>query len=192
MQNQTMIYGYARVSTAAQYLTPHIAQLKAAGCEKIFSEAIRGTTADRPKLRKLIAALEAGDVVITPAVDRLSRDTTDLVVLAREMQRKGAGIRSLAEPFLDTTSDFAEIVFAILGVAAKLERRRIVERTERGRADAKSKGVKFGRKPKLTEHQQREARARAAAGETQRSIARSYNVSQATISRLAPAAGAYG
>jgi len=180
-----MIYGYARVSTAAQDLAPHLAQLKAAGCEKIFREKITGTTADRPQLRKLIVALQPGDVVITPAVDRLSRDTTDLLVIAREMQQAGAGIRSLAEPFLDTTSDFAEIVFAILGVAAKLERRRILERTARGREDAKTKGVKFGRKPSLTPHQQREARARVAAGETQRSIARSYNVSQATISRLA-------
>jgi DNA invertase Pin-like site-specific DNA recombinase len=106
------------------------------------------------------------------------------LVIARDMQRAGAGIRSLAEPFLDTTSDFAEIIFAILGVAAKLERRRILERTSRGRADAKAKGIKFGRKPKLTAHQQHEARKRIEAGETQRSIARSYNVSQATISRL--------
>src|SRR5690242_12730338 len=60
------------------------------------------------------------------------------------MQRAGAGIRSLAEPYLDTTSDFAEIVFAILGVAATLERRRILERTARGRAAAKPNGVKFG------------------------------------------------
>jgi DNA invertase Pin-like site-specific DNA recombinase len=96
----------------------------------------------------------------------------------------GAGTRSLAEPFLDTTSDFAEVVFAILGVAAQLERRRILERTARGRADAKTNGVKFGRKLKLTPHQQREARARLDAGETQRSVARSYNVNQATISRL--------
>jgi DNA invertase Pin-like site-specific DNA recombinase len=181
-----MIYGYARVSTAAQDLAPHLAQLKAAGCEKIFREKVTGTTADRRQLRNLISVLAPGDVVITPAVDRLSRDTTDLLVIAREMQRAGAGIRSLAEPFLDTTSDSAEVVFAILGVAAKLERRRILERTERGRADAKAKGVKFGRKPKLTEHQQREARARVAAGETQRSVARSYNVSQSTISRHAP------
>jgi DNA invertase Pin-like site-specific DNA recombinase len=128
--------------------------------------------------------LAPGDVVITPAVDRLSRDTTDLLVIAREMQRAGAGIRSLGEPYLDTTSDFAEIVFAILGVAAKLERRRILERTARGRADAKAKGVKFGRKPTLTPHQQNEARKRLEAGETQRSVARSYNVSQSTISRL--------
>jgi DNA invertase Pin-like site-specific DNA recombinase len=72
----------------------------------------------------------------------------------------------------------------MLGVAAKLERRRIIERTARGRADAKAKGVQFGRKPKLTPHQAREARKRLDEGETQRSIARSYNVSQATISRL--------
>jgi DNA invertase Pin-like site-specific DNA recombinase len=77
----------------------------------------------------------------------------------------------------------AEIAFAILGVAAKLERRRILERTARGRADAKAKSVKFGRKPILAPHQQ-EARKRLEAGETQRSVARSYNVSQSTISKL--------
>jgi DNA invertase Pin-like site-specific DNA recombinase len=101
------------------------------------------------------------------------------------MQRAGAGIRSLAEPFLDTTSDFAEIIFAILGVAAKLERRRISERTARGRADAKAKGVKFGRKPALTPHQQEEAIKRRDQGdETLAEIGRRYHVSAATISRL--------
>jgi DNA invertase Pin-like site-specific DNA recombinase len=110
--------------------------------------------------------------------------TTDLLVIAREMQRAGAGISSPAKPYLDTTSDFAEIVFAILRVAAKLERRRTLERTARGRADAKAKGVKFGRKPILTRHQQQEARERLEAGETQRRVACSYNVSQSTISRL--------
>jgi DNA invertase Pin-like site-specific DNA recombinase len=184
MQNTGMIYGYARVSTAAQDETGQVRQLKAAGCEKVFREKITGTTADRPQLAKLMKALAQGDVVITPAVDRLSRDTTDLLVIAREMQRAEAGIRSLVEPYLDTTSDLAEIVSAILRVAAKLERRRIVERTARGRADAKANGVKFGRKPILTRHQQKEVRKRLRAGETQRSVARSYNVSQSTISRL--------
>ena len=84
-------------------------------------------------------------------------------------------MRSLAEPVLDTTGGFAELVLAMLGVAAKLER------IARGRDDAKAKGVKFGRKPKLTPHQ---ARERIGQGETQRSVARTYNVSQATISRL--------
>src|ERR1700751_5131279 len=105
------------------------------------------------------------------------------------MQKAGAGIRSLAEPFLDTTSGFAEIVFAILGVAAKLERRRILDRTARGRADAKAKGVKFGRMPTLTPHQQKEAISCPAwNGETLRSIARNYNVSPQTFSRLTPPA----
>jgi DNA invertase Pin-like site-specific DNA recombinase len=181
-----MIYGYARVSTDAQDLTGQLAQLKAAGCEKVFREKMTGATADRPQLKKLIAVLTHGDVVIIPAVDRLSRDTTDLLVIARDMQRVGVGLRSLAEPVLDTTGDFAELVLATLGVAVKLERRRIAERTARGRADAKANGVKFGRKPILTPHQQKEAWARVDAGEPQRSVARSYNVSQATISRLSP------
>jgi DNA invertase Pin-like site-specific DNA recombinase len=184
MHNAGMIYGYARVSTDAQDLTSQLAQLKAAGCEKVFREKITGTTADRPQLKKLMRDLAHGDVVIIPAADRLSRDTTDLLVIARDIQRAGAGLRSIAEPILDTTSDFAELVLAMLGVSAKLERRRIVERTARGRADAKAKGVKFGRKPTLTPHQQQEAQKRLAEGETQRSVARSYNVSQATISRL--------
>ena len=79
------------------------------------------------------------------------------------------------------------LVLAMLGVAAKLERRHIKERTARGRADTKAKGVKFGRKPKLTLHQQRVAiQRRDVDGETPRSIGRSYNVSAAAISRLMP------
>jgi DNA invertase Pin-like site-specific DNA recombinase len=181
-----MIYGYARVSTDAQDLTNQVTRLKGAGCELVFREQISGVTSDRPQLKKLLAGLAHGDVVIIPAVDRLSRDTTDLLVIARDMQRAGAGLRSLDEPVVDTTSDFVELVLAMLGVAAKLERRRINERAGRGRADARAKGVKFGRKPKLSQLQQREVQERIASGETQRSIARSYNVSQATISRLAP------
>jgi DNA invertase Pin-like site-specific DNA recombinase len=70
MHNRGMIYGYARVSTDAQDLTSQLAQLRAAGCEKVFREKITGTTADRPQLSKLIKALDPGDAVITPAVDR--------------------------------------------------------------------------------------------------------------------------
>jgi DNA invertase Pin-like site-specific DNA recombinase len=102
MQNEGMIYGYARVSTDAQDLTSQVTQLKAAGCVTIFREKMTGTHAERPQLKKLIAKLDAGD---------------------------------------------AELVLAMLGVAAKLERGRIIERTARGRADAKAKGVRFGRKP---------------------------------------------
>jgi DNA invertase Pin-like site-specific DNA recombinase len=181
-----MIYGYARVSTDAQDLAAQLADLTAAGCAHVFREKIGGDTANRPQLKKLMATIGDGDVLIIPAVDRLSRDATDLLVIARDLQKAGAGLRSIAEPIVDTTSDFAEVVLAMLGVAAKIERRRIRERTTRGRADAKAKGVKFGRKPKLTPHQQREAiKRRDVDGETLRSISRSYNVSPQTIARLA-------
>ena len=84
-----MIYGYARVSTAAQDETGQVRQLRAAGCERVFREKVTGTTADRPQLAKLMKRLAPGDVVITPAVDRPSRDRTDLLVVARDMQRAG-------------------------------------------------------------------------------------------------------
>jgi DNA invertase Pin-like site-specific DNA recombinase len=174
-----MTYGCVRVSTDSQDLAAELADLTAAGCERVFREKIGGDTADRPQLRKPMATIAA--------VDRLSRDTTDLLVIARDMREAGAGRRSIAEPVVDTTSDFADVVLAMLGVAAKLERRRIKERTARGRADVKAKGVKFGRRPKLTPHQQREAiQRRDVDGETLRSIGRSYNVSAQTISRLMP------
>jgi DNA invertase Pin-like site-specific DNA recombinase len=95
MQNVGMIYGYARVSTGTQDLSGQLAQLKAAGCEKAFRDKLTGATADRPQLRRLVSALAAGDVVIIPTVDRLSRDTTDLLVIAREMQQAGAALATL-------------------------------------------------------------------------------------------------
>jgi DNA invertase Pin-like site-specific DNA recombinase len=103
------------------------------------------------------------------------------------VEKAGAGLRSIAEPLIDTSSDFKELILAIFGIAAKLERRRIIDRTARGRADTKTKGVKFGRKPKLTSHQKAEAITRHDVDrETLRSIARSYNVSTQTIQRLSP------
>jgi len=179
------IYGYARVSTDAQDLTNQRTALKAAGCEKIFNDKLTGAHAARPELQKLLRKVREGDVVLVAAVDRLSRDTTDLLVIARDLEKAGAGLRSIAEPLIDTTSDFKELILAIFGIAAKLERRRIVDRTTRGRADAKAKGLKFGRKPTLTPHQKAEAiKRRDKQGETLRSIARSYNVSAQTTHRL--------
>jgi DNA invertase Pin-like site-specific DNA recombinase len=80
-----------------------------------------------------MATIGYGDVLIIPAVDCLSRDTTDLLIIARDLQKAGAGLRSITEPVVDTTSDFAELVLAMLGVAAKLERRRNSSGLSRGR-----------------------------------------------------------
>jgi len=180
-----MIYGYARVSTDAQERAADFAVLKAARHGRIFREKMSGTTAERPQFKRLLKEIDADDVLIIPAVDRLSRDTTDLLVIAREIERAGAHLKSFAEPYIDMSSDAKEIALAALGIAAKFERRRIKERTMRGRALANGKGVKFGRKPSLTPQQQAEAiRRRDVDRETLRSIARSYNVGAATISRL--------
>jgi DNA invertase Pin-like site-specific DNA recombinase len=104
--------------------------------------------------------------------------------ILHEVKLSEAAFRSIAEPLVDTSSELAEVVIAVLGIAAKWERGRIIARTTAGRVQAKADGVKFGRKPSLTPHQMREATQRVANGETQRAVARSYNVSQATISRL--------
>ena len=94
-----MIFGYARVSTDAQDLTAQLKDLKAAGCERVFKEKLTGATADRPQLKKLLVTVGHGDVVIIAAVDRLSRDTTDLLVIARDLQKAGAGLRSLGRAY---------------------------------------------------------------------------------------------
>jgi DNA invertase Pin-like site-specific DNA recombinase len=126
---------------------------QAAGCTTAFREKLSSVTAERPNLKKLLIKFVFGDVVMIPMVDRLSRGTTDLPISARDMQRVGTRLWSLTGPVVDTTTDFAELVLAMLGAAAKLERCRIMERTALGWADAKANGVKFGRKLILTPDQ---------------------------------------
>jgi DNA invertase Pin-like site-specific DNA recombinase len=179
-----MIHGDARVSTDAQDLTSQVAPLKAAGCAAILRGKMTGSHAERPRPKRLMARLDAGDVVMVTAVDGLSRDATGLLAIARDMRRTEAGLRSIAEPVGDTMEGFAEIILAMMSVAAKLERRRIAEHTARGRADARANGVNFGRKPILAPHQQTEARKRVEADEPRRRVVQSYNVNHATSSQL--------
>jgi DNA invertase Pin-like site-specific DNA recombinase len=97
---------------------------------------------------------------------------------------KEAGFRSLADAWADTTTPHGRLLVTVLGGICEFERELIRSRTGEGRERARARGVKFGRKPKLTPHQQKEARARLAADERVTDIARSYNVSHSTISRL--------
>lgn len=165
-------------------MSRHIAQLDAAGCTKIYREKVSAATAERPQLKREIGALDAGDVLMVAATDRLARNTRDLLNILHAVKEAGAGFRSIAEPMVDTTSQFAEVVIAVLGIAASYERQRITERTAAGRVQAKARGVKFGRRAALTAHQQAEALQRLAAGDTQRTLAALFDVDQATISRL--------
>jgi DNA invertase Pin-like site-specific DNA recombinase len=159
------IYGYARVSTDGQTLASQDAQLHAAGCAKVYSEKISGARTDRPELAKLLRRLDRGDVLMVTRLDRF---------------------KSLADTWADTTTAHGRLMLTVLGGLAEFERALIIARTGDGRVRAKARGVRFGRPPALTSHQRQEAIQRLAEGATQADLARTYGVSQATISRLQP------
>jgi DNA invertase Pin-like site-specific DNA recombinase len=179
-------YGYARVSTIGQTLEAQLEGLKAVGCDRIFREKVSSTRAERRELNKLLGGLEADDVVVVTRIDRLARSTFDLFAIVKSIVDSKAQFRSLAEPWADTSTATGRLMIAVLGGLADVERDLIRTRTSEGRERAKKRGVKLGRKLKLTSQQKREALARRTAGETLMDIARTYNVSFATISRLKP------
>src|SRR6266567_743200 len=180
-----MIYGYARVSTDGQDLAGQLAALKAAGAEKVFSEKISGAKLDRRALAGAIKALGPGDTLIVTRLDRLARSTRDLLNVLAAIGEKGASFRSIADTWADTTTPHGRLMLTVLGGLAEFERELIRARTDEGRKRAQARGVKFGRPLKLTAHQRKEAIQRLAEGAVQADLARSYGVSQATISRLA-------
>ncbi len=145
-----LLFGYARVSTDDQDLTNQRAELQAAGCIKLFSEKITGTRRDRPELGRMLDHLRAGDVVTVTRLDRLARGTRDLLDIAEQLQAKGAGLRSLAEPWADTTTPAGRMVLTVFAGIAEFERSLIIDRTGRGREAAKARGVKFGPRPTLS------------------------------------------
>ena len=182
-----MKFGYARVSTDGQSVAAQVAALRAAGAGKVFREVASGAKADRAQLRKAIGALGAGDVLMVARLDRLARSTRDLLNTLAAITDRKAGFRSLADAWADTTTSHGRLMLTVLGGLAEFERDLIRARTGEGRERARARGVKMGRPPKLTPHQQRQAIRRRDRGyETLADIARSYNVSAATISRLEP------
>ena len=178
------IFGYARVSTDGQTLAGQIAKLTEAGAVKVFKEKVSGAQTNRPELNKLLRQLDEGDVVVVTRLDRLARSTRDLLNILGTFSDCSVGFRSLGDTWADTTTPHGRLIVTVLGGLAEFERELIKARTGEGRARAKANGVKMGRKAKLTTHQMEEARNRRAAGETLVHIARSYNVSHSTISRL--------
>lgn len=179
-----MIYGYARVSTDGQTLDAQRASLTAAGAEKIFAEKESGAKTDRKALRKALEALQPGDVLVVTRLDRLARSTMDLLNTLDAIAKAGAGFRSLADAWADTTTPHGKLMLTILGGLAEFERSLILARTGEGRARAMARGVKFGRKPKLSPFQIEQAKRKRDAGETHSEIARLFGVSHQTIGRL--------
>lgn len=184
MQTTGQLIGYARVSTQAQDLEQQRLVLGQNGCQRVFEEKASGAKRDRPELNRLLDHLRPGDVLIVTRLDRLARSTTDLLHIAERLKDIEAGLRSLAEPWADTTSPAGRMVLTIFAGIADFERSLIGERTSAGRAAAKARGVRFGPKPILTPEQVSHARQLIA--ENQRPVAeaaRLLGVHRATLYR---------
>jgi DNA invertase Pin-like site-specific DNA recombinase len=177
-------FGYARVSTAGQTLDNQLAKLAESGAEKTFSEKESGAKTDRKALAKALAALQPGDTLLVTRLDRLARSTLDLLNTLDKIAKAGAGFRSLADNWADTTTPHGKLMLTILGGLAEFERTLIRQRCDEGIQKARAKGVKFGRKLKLSPFQIEEAKRRLEAGESQAEVGRLFGVSYQTIGRL--------
>jgi DNA invertase Pin-like site-specific DNA recombinase len=180
-----MKYGYARVSTDDQNSALQLTALKKAGCKKIFKdEGQSGATTQRPALARCLKTLQSGDTIIVWKLDRLARSLRDLIAMLDDLHARGVKFRSLTEDIMDTESPTGRALWQIIGVLAELERSLITERTRAGVKAAQQRGVKFGRKPKLTPRQIKHALALRDQGKPVSDIAVLFNVHRATMYRL--------
>ena len=179
-----MRFGYARVSTAKQDYAIQVDALKAAGCEKIFTEKFSAKSTDnRIEFRRLMRALNPGDTVVVTKLDRLARSSRDLLNILHELEEGACGFVSLGEAWCDTTSEIGKLVITIMSGIAQFERSLILSRTEAGIAKARAQGKKFGRPSALDIGQKRKIAERYAAGETMAELAAEYEVGEASIWR---------
>jgi len=141
------LFGYARVSTSQQSLDVQINSLKNEGVKtsRIFTDKISGSHSDRKGLQLLRVKVEEGDVILVKKLDRLGRDTADMIQLIKDFDNMGVAVRFLDDG-ISTEGTTGKMVVVILAAVAQAERQRILERTNEGRTVAKAKGVKFGRK----------------------------------------------
>jgi DNA invertase Pin-like site-specific DNA recombinase len=178
------IIGYARVSAADQNYEGQIERLKAAGCEKVYSEKASGkSTNGRHELSKALQALNPGDTLIVVRLDRLARSIRDLLNLLDTIKASAAHIKALEDTWLDTTTPHGELILTIMGGMHEFERKLIRARCEEGIKRAKRKGTKFGRPTVIDVSQRKRIAERYAAGETMAELAREYDCGEATIWR---------
>jgi DNA invertase Pin-like site-specific DNA recombinase len=176
--------GYARVSSNTQDYQGQVEALRAAGCERIYSEKMSGKSTDgRREFGKLMKDLLPGDVVVVTKLDRLARSSRDLHNILHELEGLSCGFVSLGEAWCDTTTDVGRLMLTIMGGIGEFERGLIRKRCEEGIARAKRKGIRFGRKHKLDAEMIRVAADRYASGETMAELAEVYGVSEPTIWR---------
>lgn len=176
------LLGYARVSTSHQKLTIQINELKKAGVreDRIFTDMMSGATDEREGLQRLLGRAEKDDVILCTKMDRLGRNTADMIKTVDTCHKKGIAIRFL-ENGLSTEGTMGKMVIQILAAVAEAERERILERTNEGREAAMSAGIRFGRKP----HKETPAsEALIRQGESFSAVAAKTGISRATYYRL--------
>jgi DNA invertase Pin-like site-specific DNA recombinase len=176
------LFGYARVSTNQQSLDIQIKALGEAGvaASRIFTDKASGSSGDRDGLRLLRVKVEEGDVVLVKKLDRLGRDTADMIALIKEFDGLGVSIRFLDDG-ISTEGAAGRMVVTILSAVAQAERQRILERTNEGRAEAKARGVKFGR-PRTIDKRTLRALREQGLGATD--IARRMGIGRSTVYKL--------
>lgn len=143
-RQEIMKIGYARVSTQDQNLDRQRDQLRQDGCERIYEEKVSGARNDRPELGRMLDALRAGDVVVVAELSRLSRSVRDLFSIVGQIHEAGAEIKSLKEPWLDTTTPQGRLLFTFFSGISEFERELIRQRTIEGLAAARARGHKGG------------------------------------------------
>src|ERR1022692_4971264 len=180
---ERMKYGYARVSTDDQNPALQISALQKAGCKTLFKdEGLSGATTKRPALLRCLKKLEHGDTLIVWKLDRQGRSLRDLITMLDDLKHRGVKFRSLTEA-IDTETPTGRAMWQMIGVLAELERSLISERTRAGVKAAKGRGVKFGRKRKLTAQQITHARKLIDGGERREDVAALLNVNRTTLHR---------
>ncbi len=175
-------FGYARVSTSQQSLDVQVKALEEAGVrsDRIFTDKVSGSHMDREGLQLLRVKVEKGDLIIVKKLDRLGRDTADMIQLIKEFDEMGVAIRFLDDG-ISTEGAMGKMVVTILSAVAQAERHRILERTNEGRLEAKAKGVKFGRKRSIDRERVKELHE-AGVGATD--IANQMGIGRSTVYKL--------
>ena len=179
-----MIVGYARVSTDHQLLDSQLIALKAAGCEQIHTDTdISGSKKSRPALDTLLASLNAGDTLVIYKLDRIGRNTRNLLELVDLLKNKGVHLKSLTES-IDTSSYMGQFFFTIIAALAEMERSRIIERVNAGLSAARARGVKLGAVNKFTPKHVAQIKALRAGGVSMKDISDKLSISIASVYRL--------
>ncbi len=177
-------FGYARVSTSQQSLDLQVDALRHAGvrADRIFTDKITGSEFDRNGLNLLQIKVERGDEILVTRLDRLGRNTLEMIQLIQDFDKQGVYVTFLKEG-LSTKSTVSKLIITILSAVAEQEKERILERTREGRLAAKDKGIKFGRKPKIMPTKE-ELQAYLAQGHRQKDAQVFFNISRMSIYRI--------